>query len=337
MSSTKQGAGVRAMVMVPDGSSVGLELATLGRATVGPHDLRIQVHASSVNRADLMIRAGTHVRASSDGPPVAGVDAAGVVTEVGYDVTEFALGDRVMAFAPGGLAEEVVVPAGMALPVPTAWSFEEGAAAVLALLTQHDALSTMANLRPGETVLIHAATSGQGSQASRMARQLGAGLVIGTSRSGRASGRQQDLALDHLVDASRGGFADGVLHVTADHGADVTIDLVGGPYFEENVRAAALGGRIVHVGRLGGARAEIDLDAIARQRLQLFGVTSTTRSLAQRMRVVANLRGDVDIEESAAALRPLIDASFAWTDVLRAHEYADAGEHVGKIVLTVSP
>ncbi|MFI6309719.1 alcohol dehydrogenase catalytic domain-containing protein [Nocardia fusca] len=114
---------------------------------------------------------------------MAGLDACGEVVEVAADVTGIVPGDRVMAMVPGGLAEQVIVSAAAAVPVPTGWSFVEGAAAITALMTEHNALVTAGRLEPGETVLVHAAASGVATQAIQLARVLGAGRIYGTTRS----------------------------------------------------------------------------------------------------------------------------------------------------------
>src|SRR5205823_2295051 len=152
---------------------------------------------------DLLARAGRYVVAGArSGPAIAGMDAAGDVLAVGTDVHGFAPGDRVMAMVPGGLAEEVVLPATMAIPIPQGWSYGEGAAAVTGLMTEHNALATAARMARGETVLVHAVTAGVGTQAVQVARCLGAGKIFGTSRSAAKAGSVEKLGLDDLIDTT---------------------------------------------------------------------------------------------------------------------------------------
>ncbi|MFF0160317.1 zinc-binding dehydrogenase [Streptomyces sp. NPDC005263] len=327
---------MKAMLIVPADDGMTLDLTDISAQALGPKDVRLAVRAASVNRADLLIRAGTHTAAApAQGPQIAGIDAAGEVIEVGAQVTGVQPGDRIMAMASGGLAEEIVIPAAMAIPVPATWSYGEAAAAVIGLMTEHNALSTAARLQPGETVLIHAAASGVGTQAIQVARQLGAGRVLGTSRSGRDSTALRQLGLDELISASEHDFADRVQEVTEGAGADVIVDHVGGPYLPANIRAAAVRGRIVGVGRLGGAEGVLDLEELARKRLEIIGTTFRTRTPDEKAEVVRALRAGIDLNSAADALRPVVDRTFPWTQALEAQAALERSHHLGKIVLEV--
>lgn len=310
-------------------------LSTIDRPELRPGHVRVAVRAASINRADLLIRAGTHTSArSAHAPAVAGLDACGEVIEVAPDVSGINKGDRVMAMVPGGLAEEVIVPVAVAVPVPSAWSFAEGAAAITALMTEHNALMTAARLQPGEKVLVHAAASGVATQAIALAKVLGSGRVFGTSRSHSDSPILRELGLDELINVSDTNFADRVLELTNGLGVDVIIDHVGGPYLENNLRAAAIKARIIGVGRLGGATGTLDMEELARKRVELIGVTFRTRNDEEKFAIAQALR-QVDLETHAEALRPLIHRIYPWVKVLEAQEELAANTHVGKIVLEI--
>jgi NADPH:quinone reductase len=325
---------MRAVLIRPAEGDATLEISDIAPPRLGAADVRLAVRASSVNRADLLIRAGTHVAAGAgDGPAIAGSDAAGEVLEVGADVDGIRPGDRVMAMVSGGLAEEIVFPAAMAIPIPPTWSYTEGAAAVLGLMTEHNAIVTAGRMARGETVLVHAVTAGVGTQAVQVARHLGAGKVFGTSRSSKKAAVLDGLGLDELIDTSERNFVDRVLEATNGAGADVIVDHVGGPYLSANIQVAAVKGRLVGVGRLGGAEGTLDMEEMARKRLELIGVTFRTRSPAEKAAVVAALREDIDLVDAADALRPIIDRTYEWTRVLEAQTALSRDEHVGKLVL----
>ena len=310
-------------------------LSAMDRPELRPGHVRVAVRAASINRADLLIRAGTHTSAgSADAPSVAGLDACGEVVGVAPDVSGIKTGDRVMAMVPGGLAEEVVVPAAAVVTVPSVWSFAEGAAAITALMTEHNALVTAARLQPGETVLVHAAASGVATQAIALAKVLGAGRVFGTTRSHSNSPVLRELGLDELIDVSDTNFADRILELTDGGGVDVIVDHVGGPYLEDNLRAAAITARIIGVGRLGGATGTLDMEELARKRVEVIGVTFRTRSDEEKFAIAQALR-QVDLEAHADALRPLIHRTYPWGKVLEAQEALAANMHVGKIVLEI--
>jgi len=251
------------------------------------------------------------------------------------EVTDVLVGDRVMAIANGGLSEEVVIDAALAVPIPVAWTYAEGAAAILGLMTEHNALSTNGRLQQGETVLIHAAASSVGLQCVQLAKYLGAGLIIATTRSDRATELLRSVGADHVVIIDHGGsgFADRVLDLTDGHGADVIIDHVGGPYLAGNIRCAAITGRLIGVGRLGGAEGVLDLETLAFKRLSLIGVTFRTRDAQEKAAIVTALCSNVDLNDES--LRPHIDRVMPWTEARQAQDLMAANFHLGKIVLAL--
>lgn len=320
-----------------------LSMAELARPVLGEGEVRVAVRAASVNRADLAQLAGTHApgEAASQVQPV-GLDAAGEIVEIGSGVTEFSCGDRVMAMAAGGLAEEVVVRAGMLIPIPANWSYFEGAAAVLGFMTAHNSLVTTAGLTTHETVAVHAATSGVGMQAVQLARYFGAGHVIGTTRSGRGADLLHDLGVDEVINTSSTDFALRSLEFTGGKGVDVILDYVGGSYLPANIRAAALKGRIVGIGRLGGPEGTLDLEALAYKRLTISGVTFRTRNSDEKIEIVRALRRDIasfqtctEDRDAHESLRPIIAEILPWNEVSYAYDLLSDNTLLGKIVMKV--
>lgn len=303
------------------------------------HEVLVRVRAAGLNRADLAARAGIYrTGAAGDPPPasfVGGAELAGDVVAVGADVAGWRVGDRVMGRG-AGYAELAAVPTDQLMAVPDEFSWEEAGGFPLALLTSHDALETNGRLAAGQTVVVHAATSGVGVVAVQMAAVLGAGTVVATSRSG-AKLQVLDEFLGQLpcelvtVDTSGGSFVEQVQKCTNGLGADLIIDHIGAAAIEENMAAARITGRIVQVGRLGGKVGTIDLDELARKRLTLVGVTFRTRDARERAEVVracmASLGGQL------ARLRPRIDSTYPLDEVLAAQDALARNEHVGKLVL----
>ncbi|WP_104126008.1 zinc-binding dehydrogenase [Cryobacterium sp. Y57] len=325
---------MRAIVVEQKPGGSVLSMRDLPSPAPSPHQVKIRVRTASVNRADLGQRAGTHQPVNpGSAPVVVGLDAAGDVVTVGSAVTGVHVGDRVMAIVSGGLSEEVVVDAALVIPIPPAWTYAEGAAAILGLMTEHNALRTAGELEPGETVLVHAAASTVGLQCVQLAKYLGAGLIIATVRTDRATDLLRSSGADHVVEVGEAGFADRVLELTDGRGADVIVDHVGGPYLADNIRCAALRGRVVGVGRLGGAHGDLDLEALAFKRISIIGVTFRTRDAAEKAAIVAALLSDVD--PAFAALRPSIDRILPWTEVQQAQDLMAANSHLGKIVLSL--
>lgn len=305
---------------------------------VGAGQLLIAVKAVSLNRVDLAQRVGTYGPAATSARAiVAGLDAAGEVLATGKDVRRVNVGDRVMALMGGGLAEKVVIDADSVVPIPSSWSYVEGAAAILGLLTEHNALRTCADMQPGETVLIHGATAAVGTLGAKLARYLGAGAIVATTRSSRAVDVLHSLGIDHVVHGNGGCFADEVLAITDCRGVDVIVDHVGGPYLEDNVRSLAAGGRLVSVGRLGGAETVLDLDAaLAFKRLEAKGLALSTRTERQEAAMVHELRAEIDLETAAHDLRPSVDCVLPWSQAASARTIMESNANLGKIVLDVS-
>jgi len=327
---------MRAVVIEQMQGGSRLTHTDIPRPVAGVAEVVIEVKASSVNRADLAVREGTHglVPDPSD-VWVAGMDAAGVVIEAGEAVTRFQLGDRVMSMVQGGLAERVAVHESLPLKIPNAWSFVEGAAAVVGLLTEHNALATAGRLVADETVLIHGATSAVALQAVQLASFLGAGRVLATVRSDRADGLLTSLGADHVLHVEDGLFADQIANILGPDCVDVIIDHVGGPYLTDSLRVASHGARIVSVGRVGGRHGTLDLEELARKRVELVGVTFRTRSLAQKAAVVAAVE-KLDLRTNASRMRPVIDRVWTWASAEEAQLAVRNGEVLGKLVLDVS-
>ncbi|ANQ74879.1 NAD(P)H-quinone oxidoreductase [Rhodococcus sp. 008] len=331
------------MVIERHSSGPQLGMAELARPVLEEGEVRVDVRAASVNRADLAQLAGTHAPGDLASPlrPV-GLDAAGEVVEIGSGVTEFSCGDRVMAMVAGGLAEEVVVNASMLIPIPANWSYFEGAAAVLGFMTAHNSLVTTAGLTTHETVAVHAATSGVGMQAVQLARYFGAGRVIGTTRSGRGADLLHDLGIDEVINTSSTDFALRSMELTGGKGVDVILDYVGGSYLPVNVRAAALRGRIVGIGRLGGPEGTLDMEALAYKRLTISGVTFRTRTSDEKIEIVQALRRDITSFQTGTedrnaheSLRPIISEIISWNEASDAYALISENAVLGKIVLKV--
>ncbi|MGE3539448.1 MAG: zinc-binding dehydrogenase, partial [Candidatus Tectimicrobiota bacterium] len=273
---------MHAVVIHPSSEGGTLEYREVPDPTPGPGELLIRIRATGLNRADLAQRRGAYPRpatGSASSLNIAGLEAAGEVVGLGTGVRDYREGERVMAMCAGGYAEYTTIDQRLAMRVPERLSWEEAAAIPVAYMTEHDALITNAHLQSGESVLIHAISSGVGVAALQIARLWGARPIMGTSGMDDKLAALSAEGLDRGINYRRENFAEAVLASTAGAGVDVVIDHVGGPHFHDNLRCMALRGRLVSVGRLGGRMGELDLDFLALRRLQLIGVTFRTRTL----------------------------------------------------------
>jgi len=244
----------------------------------------------------------------------------------------------VMGMVQGGCASLVRLAAPLAMRVPEAMDWEVAAAIPVSCLTAHDALVTEGRCAPGAVVLVHAATSGVGMAALQLARLHGASLVAGSSASPAASGRLErlrPLGLDLALPEVYAGFADRVLAESSGAGADVVVDNIGGRILNETLRATALGGRIVDVGRLGGVEATLDLNLLALRRARLIGVTFRTRSLTEHAAVVSAFLADHATDLVAGRLIPPIDRVYPFSEAPIAVRRAGDGTRFGKVIIRV--
>lgn len=301
----------------------------------GHGEALVQVRAVALNRADLDERRGTYrgKRPDPAGRNIAGAELAGVVTGLGPGVTGVDLGDRVMAMVDGAFADQVAVDERLLLPVPDTVDWPQAAALPVACLTEYDALVTQGGFVGGQSVLVLGATSGVGSFATALARQLGAGVVVGTSRSAAKLARAA--FLDAGVDTTREDLAAVVEAHTGGAGADVVLDHVGGDLVDRAVAATRIGGTVVQIGRLGGDLAHLDLDQLAYRRVRLVGTTFRTRDADEQAAVVAAVREHVLPALAEGALTIHVDSQFAFDAVEEAHAYLATGATHGKVVLAV--
>lgn len=300
----------------------------------GPGEVLLQVAATAVNRGDLLQRRGRYPPppGASD---IMGLEAAGTVRETGPGVEGWRAGDRAMALlAGGGYAELVAVPAGQLMPVPDGIDLTSAAAIPEVFLTAWLTLRHLTGLAAGERVLVHAAGSGVGTAAVQIARELGAGTVVGTVRTAAKSAAVRDLGATVVV-ADDASFADAVRDATGGHGADVVLDLVGASYWPETLRCLAVGARVSVVGIIGGGRIDLDLAALMRLQATVTASLLRPRSLTQKAALTDGFSPWAAARFADGRLRPLIHATLPLRDVTAAHEMLEKGTTVGKVVLRI--
>ncbi len=326
------------MAIIPGPDGGRLELREVPDPEPKPEELFIRVKATAVNRADVYQLQGTYPKpaAGSDASPtIAGLECAGEVAGMGEKVTGWSAGDRAMAMCQGGYAELATVDYRLAVRVPGRFTWEEAAAIPVSFMTEHNALITNGRLQKGESVLIHAVSSGAGVAAVQIAKLFGAKPVIGTGGNQTKLDAVGALGLDLGINHHRENFAEAVLAATKNAGVNLIIDHVGAPYLQDNLRCLALKGRLVSVGRLAGKAAPIDLDYLALKRLHLIGVTFRTRTLDERIAIARLFAADLLPGFEDGRLRPVVDRVFPLPRAAEAQAYMAGNLHLGKIVLTI--
>ncbi|MCL2724689.1 MAG: NAD(P)H-quinone oxidoreductase [Polyangiaceae bacterium] len=333
---------MRAIVIVPAGPAPKgqLELRDVPLPEPAPGQLRVRVRACAVNRADLLQVAG-HYPAPPDAPAdIPGLELAGEVDAIGAGVSEFKVGDRVFGVVGGGAyAEAVVVYARTLAKIPDGVDDVQAAAIPEAFLTAYDAVVLQAGLSAGETLLVHAVGSGVGTAAIQIAKAIGV-RTIGTARSEDKLGRARELGLAAgvvpEVSADRSvHFASNVRALAGGQGVNVVLELVGGRYVPDSLASLADLGRLVLVGLMAGARAEIDLGLVLRRRLRVFGTVLRSRPLEEKIIAGQVLARHIAPLVGSGTLRAVVDRVMPLEQAADAHAYVASNEGFGKVVLTL--
>lgn len=297
-------------------------------------EVLIRVEAAGVNRPDVMQRLGKYPPppGASDIP---GLEVAGTISAVGNLVTRWKIGDRVCALvAGGGYAEFCAAPAPQCLPIPGGMDATAAAAVPETFFTVWTNLFQRAGLRAGEHVLIHGGTSGIGTTAIQLARALGA-TVWATSGSRAKCEACLRLGAEVAIDYRTQDFVALVHDRTDGGGVDVILDIIGGEYLQRNLDCLAMNGRLVQIGLIGGARAQINLTPILQRRLTITGSTLRARTVEEKGALARDVEAHVWPLLASGVVAPVIDRVFPLTAAADAHRAIDAEDHVGKIVLTI--
>ena len=323
---------MRAMVV----GEHGLELQDIPAPTPGPGEVLVRVRAAGLNRAELAMAAGHAHGALGGKGAVIGLEWAGEVAGVGAEVQGVREGDRVMCSGNGGYAEYAVADWGRVSPVPANnMGWEQAATLPIALQTMHNALVTVGQMQAGQAVMIQGASSGVGLMGLQIARLLGAGLVIGTSTNAARRARLAEFGAGLAVDTADPAWPDAVLAATGGQGVDLVVDQVSASVANGNLRATRILGRIVNVGRLGGATGTFDFDLHAARRISYVGVTFRTRSIEEVREINRLMRADLWEALEAGKLALPIDRVFPLEEAVAAQAHMRANNHLGKIVLRV--
>jgi NADPH2:quinone reductase len=310
------------------GPAEALRLASLATPQPKSGEILIAVRAAGVNRPDILQRLGAYP------PPPGASDTLGleVAGEVVIGAGRWKAGDRVCALlGGGGYAEYAVCDARHALPIPPGLDFVDAAALPETVFTVYANVFEHGGLKPGETFLLHGATSGIGVTAIQMAKAAGA-RVIATGRGADKAAAARALGADVAVDAKAEDFAE---IGKQEGGVDVVLDMVGADYFRKNLDALKIGGRIVFIGHQSGAEVTLPIFRLMQKRAVLTGSTLRPRDADEKARLAAEVERVVWPWVAQGKVRPPLDASFPLADAARAHAHLEGGSHVGKVVLTV--
>ena len=316
----------------------GVQIASVDRPQPKPSQLMIKVRSCSVNRSDLLTVQGQnfgHVGGGSE--KVMGASFCGEVVEAGAECKGFSPGDRVMGVGAAGWAEYALSDWRTTLPFPSdEMDYIQAGSLLSAVATMHDAIVTNGEFKAGQSILIQGASSGVGIMGLQIGKFLGAKLVFGTSTNPERRDKLKDFGADFSLDSNDETWVDHVLEATDGEGVNLIIDNVSGSTTNQNLRATALNGRIINVGRLGGLNADFNSDLHAERRIIYIGTTGRTRSQAEKIEVIRLAKNDLWEAVGQGKLTMPIDSTFHFSDASSALERMAENKHFGRIMLEVS-
>ena len=298
-----------------------------------PNELLVKVHATALNRADILQREGKYPP-PPDASEILGLEMAGEVVTVGSAVQQWRPGDQICGLlSGGGYAEYAVIHEALALPIPEHFSYEMAASIPEAFLTAFQALYQLAHLQSHETVLLHAGASGVGTAAIQLAKAAKATVIVTTSV--EKHGLCCLLGADFAIDYKTEDFAVRVKEYAG--GADIVVDVIGAPYWLRNLEVLKMDGRLVQLALMGGAQVEpFSMALILRKRLKIIGSTLRNRSLEYKIALTRDFRLFAWEGFAKGTFQPVIDRVFDWQQVTEAHRYMESNRSQGKIVLRIS-
>jgi tumor protein p53-inducible protein 3 len=325
---------MKAIIVHSDQPGQPLSWEEVSAPSIAADEVLVNIHATALNRADLMQRAGAYPP-----PPgaskILGLEMAGEIAKIGPDVDGWRVGERVCALLPGGgYGEQINVPQQMLIAIPDGWSYEQAAAIPEVSLTAYVNLFMEASLQPGESVLIHGGASGVGTAAIQLARRKGC-RVFTTAGTPEKIEYCQKLGAELAINYKNEDFAEGVNAHTDGAGVDVILDMVGADYLARNISLLKLKGRLVFISTLSGSQTSIDLRYLMGKRLKLIGSVLRSRTLTEKIEINRRFLADFWEDFLDGSIEPIIDSVYPIREASQAHEHMRQNGNIGKIILKV--
>lgn len=321
---------MKAVYVKEFGGAENLEIREVEKPSISQENqILVNVKAAALNRADILQRKGFYPAPKGFPERILGLEFVGEVSAIGSSVSNFEVGDRVFGItAGGGQAEFVLTEEGQLAKIPKNLSWTEAATIPEAFITAYDAVWTQGNLSEGETLLIHAVGSGVGLAALQIAKAKG-NKVIGTSRTEEKLDECKKFGLDLAINTNENpNFSEEVKN-----NIDVSLDLVGASYFEQNLKSLRKKGRLILVGLVGGRKAGFDMGIALSKRLKIIGTVLRSRSAVEKAEATKNFIVEVLPLIEEGKIIPNVDKTFNVEDVRKAHEYLESNKSFGKVVL----
>jgi putative PIG3 family NAD(P)H quinone oxidoreductase len=324
---------MRAITIPQPGDADSLVLAEVPDPEVRAGQVLVDVVAAGVNRADVMQRLG-HYPPPPGASEYPGLEVSGRVAALGEGVEGWQVGDEVCALLDGGgYAERVAVPAEQLLPVPSGVSLVDAAGLPEVACTVWSNVFMVANIQPGQVLLVHGGSSGIGTMAIQLGKAVGAHVAV-TAGSQAKLDVCRELGAEMLVNYREEDFVERIRELTKGHGADVILDNMGAKYLARNVDALATSGRLVTIGLMGGRKGELDMGKLLAKRAAVIATSLRARPAAEKAAIVAAVREHVWPLVEDGSVRPVVHSRHPLEQAAEAHREMEASGHIGKILLT---
>ncbi len=326
---------MKAITLSDFGGPEMMQYSDIDTPTPGAGQLLIRVHATSVNRPDVIQRQGNYPPPPGDSE-VLGLEVAGVVETVGDDTTGFSPGDRVVALVGGGgYAEYAVALEGHTMALAESISFEQAACICETYITAYLNLFLLGELQGKQSVLIHGGGGGVATSAIQLCRALSPDTEILVTASTGKLERVLEQGANHVIDYREQVFADEIRRITDKRGVDVILDHIGAKYLQDNMKSLALAGTLMLIGVMGGIKSELNLATMMVKRQRIIGSVLRSRPVAEKASIIAKFEAAVMPLIASGAVTPLVDVTFPLAEAAAAHTMMEQGGHFGKIVLTM--
>lgn len=325
---------MKAVVLRSHGGTEVLQFEDIPSLVPDDHDIVVAVHATALNRADLLQRMGLYPNPFPEEYDVPGLEYAGVVEAVGSRVTLWSPGDTVMGIVSGGAyAQQVRVHERQAMAVPSHLSLSDAAAIPEVFLTAWDALVVQGGLTSGRWALVHAGASGVGSAAIQICRAIGARIAV-TCSTGKVEACLA-MGADVVIDYLTKDFVEETKKATGGRGVDVVLDVIGGDYLDRNVVSLAIQGRIIQVGTMAGKAVPFNVGSLLPKRATITGTVLRPRPIEEKIALTQRFIREVLPLFDTGQLSPLVDSRFRFDDIAAAHDRMAANLNVGKIIVDI--
>ncbi len=325
---------MKAIVITQPGVPEVLQLTERPIPAYSLKEVLVKVHVAGVNRPDIYQRKGNYPPPQGAPQDIPGLEIAGIIEEVGSEVTRWKVGDKVCALvAGGGYAEYCNVPEGQCLPIPGNLTFEEAAALPETFFTVWSNVFDRGQLKNSETLLVHGGSSGIGVAAIQMATALGHKVYV-TAGTNEKCSFCEELGAEQAINYKTKNFAEVIRQITNGKGVDVILDMIGGDYTTGNLKSLADEGRLVLINTMNGKDVQVDLSVVMRKRLTITGSMLRSREIEFKAAIAQHLEKIIWPLIAFGKIKPVIYKAFPASEAPEAHKLMESSEHIGKIIIT---